>query len=381
MQPADLQRLLEKYFDETISESEFKELWETLSESSHDAVWFKVIESSLHDKGLHGLSDPPQAAEALASIKQNKPPVRKMATIGRFFKYAAILLLIATAAWLWQQPSKQRPPAVIAENKPVPHDLQPGGDRAMLTLADGSTIVLDSAANGQIAKQGSVQVVKLSNGQLQYQFLNGKVPVPTTLQYNTMSTPRGGQYRLTLPDGTLVWLNAESSITYPTVFGAAERSVTVTGEAYLEVAKEKNRPFRVMAGDANIEVLGTHFNINAYANEGHTKTSLLEGSVKINSRILQPGQAFANGEVFQTNVARDVAWKNGVFNFNDQNLAQVMRQLARWYNLEVEYPLGVPKKEYGGEMGRNLSLSQVLKGLESTGLRFDLNERKLTVKP
>jgi len=216
---------------------------------------------------------------------------------------------------------------------------------------------------------------------LQYQLLNGQVPASTILQYNTMSTPRGGQYRLTLPDGTLVWLNAESSITYPTVFAATERSVTVTGEAYLEVAKEKNRPFRVMAGDANIEVLGTHFNINAYANEGHTKTSLLEGSVKINSRILQPGQAFANGEVFQTNVARDVAWKNGVFNFNDQNLAQVMRQLARWYNLEVEYPLGVPKKEYGGEMGRNLSLGQVLKGMESTGLRFELNGRKLTVKP
>jgi len=381
MQPAELQRLLEKYFDETISESEFKELWETLYESSHDAVWFKVIESSLHDKALHGLSGTQQAAEVLARLKQNNPPVRKMAGIGRFFKYAAILLLFATAAWLWQQPSKQRPPAVIAENKPVRHDLQPGGERAMLTLADGSTIVLDSAANGQIAKQGSVQVVKLSNGQLQYQLLDGKVSAVTTLQYNTMSTPRGGQYRLTLPDGTLVWLNAESSITYPTVFAAAERSVTVTGEAYLEVAKEKNRPFRVMAGDANIEVLGTHFNINAYANEEHTKTSLLEGSVKINSRILKPGQAFANGQVFQTNVARDVAWKNGVFNFNDQNLAQVMRQLARWYNLEVEYPLGVPKKEYGGEMGRNLSLSQVLKGMESTGLRFDLNGRKLTVKP
>jgi ferric-dicitrate binding protein FerR (iron transport regulator) len=196
-----------------------------------------------------------------------------------------------------------------------------------------------------------------------------------------MSTPRGGQYQLQLPDGSKVWLNAESSITYPITFTGNERKVTISGEVYFEVAKDKNKPFRVSAGDLHVEVLGTHFNINAYADEGSAKTSLLEGSVKIDREILQPGQAYVNGKVIAADVEHDVAWKNGVFNFNDQNLSQIMRQLARWYNLEIEYPQGVPKKEYGGEIGRNLTLAQVLKGLENSGVRFELKGRQLIVKP
>ena len=203
---------------------------------------------------------------------------------------------------------------------------------------------------------------------------------PETISYNKMSTPRGGQYQLTLPDGSVIWLNAESSITYPTVFSGNERKVSITGEVYFEVVKDKSKPFKVIAGDQQIEVLGTHFNINAYKDEDHVKTSLLEGSVKVNQQILKPGEAFQNGKVNATNVAQDIAWKNGIFNFNNQSLAQVMRQLARWYNLEVVYPEGVPRKEYGGEMGRNLTLSQVLKGLENSGIYFELEGRKLLVK-
>lgn len=387
MRSAELQRLLEKYFDETITEEEFKELWSTLKNKEHDTDWFKAIEVSLSDTGLHGLSDKLRAEAVLAEIKDTKrvehlpyrQPIRS--TTIQLMKYAAAVLLIVSIGWLWLSPKpvKEKPTATVVNQLPAP--VTPGGDRALLTLADGTKIVLDNAANGNIARQGAVQVVKLSNGQLQYQPLTKGAAIALTLQYNTMSTPRGGQYKLMLPDGTAVWLNAESSITYPVVFAADQRSVQVSGEAYFEVAKDKERPFRVKAGDANIEVLGTHFNVNAYANEGETKTSLLEGSVKINSQILKPGQAFANGRIFQTDVSRDVAWKNGVFDFNDQNLAQVMRQLARWYNLDVEYPIGIPHKEYGGEMGRNLNLEQVLKGLEDSGVRFELNGRKLIVRP
>jgi ferric-dicitrate binding protein FerR (iron transport regulator) len=194
-----------------------------------------------------------------------------------------------------------------------------------------------------------------------------------------MSTPRGGQYQLSLPDGSKVWLNSESSITYPVVFAAQERKVKITGEAYFEVAKDKTKPFRVETNDMQVEVLGTHFNVKAYADEGPTKTSLLEGSVKIDKQILKPGQAFTNGRIVPTDVDQDVAWKNGIFNFNNQNLSQVMKELARWYDLEIAYPDGIPQKEYGGEIGRNLKLNQVLKGLGNSGVHFELNGRRVTV--
>ncbi|HMI63375.1 MAG TPA: FecR family protein, partial [Puia sp.] len=260
-----------------------------------------------------------------------------------------------------------------------PNKIKPGTQKAMLTLADGTVVALDSTANGKIAQQGATQVVKLASGQIRYQAANATDEEGKDA-YNVMSTPMGGQYQLTLPDGSNVWLNAGSSITYPTAFPGNKREVKITGEVYFEVAKDKNKTFRVTTGDQEIEVLGTHFNINAYADEDHIKTSLLQGAVKVNKVLLQPGQAFTHGKVEPTNVDQDIAWKNGVFNFNNQTLAQVMRQLARWYDLEIVYPQGIPKKEYGGEIGRNLTLDQVLKGLENSGIHFQLNGRRLIVK-
>jgi ferric-dicitrate binding protein FerR (iron transport regulator) len=257
-------------------------------------------------------------------------------------------------------------------------DVEPGGQKAVLTLSDGSTIVLDNAGNGQIAQQGQTQVIKLGNGEIQYKSGNQKTGAREVV-FNTMSTPRGGQYQLVLPDGSKVWLNSESSITYPVMFSHQERKVKITGEAYFEVAKDKTKPFRVETGDMKVEVLGTHFNVKAYADEGPTKTSLLEGSVKVDMQVLKPGQAFINGRIVPTNVEQDVAWKNGIFNFNNENLTQVMKQLARWYDLDIVYPDGVPQKEYGGEIGRNLKLNQVLKGLENSGVHFELNGKRVTV--
>jgi len=390
MQSSELQRLLEKYIDNSITAEEFRQLWTSLGEGRYDSDWHDLTERVLNDKRLHDLSDQEQITQRLAQIRariDNDPaaagqadPPRKQTPvilISRVTRYAAAaIILLAFGALLITRNTK---PSVVAVTPKPPNKIKPGTQKAMLTLADGTVVALDSTANGKIAQQGATQVVKLASGQIRYQAANTTTE-QDKVAYNVMSTPMGGQYQLTLPDGSNVWLNAGSSITYPTAFPGNKREVKITGEVYFEVAKDKNKTFRVTTGDQEIEVLGTHFNINAYADEDHIKTSLLQGAVKVNKVLLQPGQAFTHGKVEPTNVDQDIAWKNGVFNFNNQTLAQVMRQLARWYDLEIVYPQGIPKKEYGGEIGRNLTLDQVLKGLENSGIHFQLNGRRLIVK-
>ena len=266
-------------------------------------------------------------------------------------------------------------------------DVSPGGDKATLTLADGSTIVLDDAQNGTLAQQGSSKIIKL-DGKLSYDPIkkNSKEVV-----YNTISTPKGGQYQLELPDGSLVWLNATSSIRFPTSFVEKERRVEITGEAYFEVAKNRNKSFIVAANNAEVQVLGTHFNINAYNDEDDIKTTLLEGSVRfvngVNSNILKPGQQSQLTKNGSLNVVNDVdvekviAWKNGLFDFDNAGIETIMRQLSRWYNVDVEYN-GKTDDLFIAEMRRNIKLSDALKALELTGkVRFDIQGKKIIVMP
>jgi len=407
MLSSELRQLLRKYIDHSISEEEFHRLWKTLDERKSDADWHNAIAQTLSDTALHGLADPEESEMRLKKIqslidageknkrqyfqdnKEGKTSNTRSSTekqkkglvVNRIFRYAAILiLLLVSVVYFLNKRSRKEFATVVTTQPPLQDSIKPGIQKALLTLADGTVIPLDGMADGIIAVQGKAKVVKLSNGQISYQ-ANGSAEEEGEIIYNKMSTPRGGQYQLVLPDGTSIWLNAESSITYPAIFAAHERRVIITGEVYFEVAKDKTKPFRVVVADEQeIEVLGTHFNINAYSDEGRVKTSLLEGSLKVNKQILKPGQAFMDGKIGATDIVQDIAWKNGVFNFNNQSLAQVMRQLARWYNIEVVYPAGIPKKEYGGEIGRNLTLDQVLKGLESSGIRFQLEGRRLMVK-
>lgn len=394
MRSPELQRLLEKYVNNSISAEEFRQLWTSLSEDRFDADWHETIGRILDEKKLQDLSDQEQTGARLAQIMalisneqpamdQQDPGGKPSKIVGlvrhRILRYAAAaIVLFAFGLYLANRKTDNKSSAaVVAKQSPEP--IKPGTPKAMLTLADGTIVTLDSVANGKIAQQGATQIVKLANGQIRYQ----AVPTPDKpgeMAYNVMSTPMGGQYQLTLPDGSTVWLNAGSSITYPTSFPGNTREVKITGEVYFEIAKDKNKTFVVTAREQKIEVLGTHFNINAYADEEHVRTSLLEGAVKVNKVLLQPGQAFTQDRIEPTDIDQDIAWKNGVFNFNNQNLAQVMRQLARWYDLEIVYPQGIPKKEYGGEIGRNLTLDQVLKGLENSGVHFQLNGRRLIVR-
>jgi transmembrane sensor len=277
----------------------------------------------------------------------------------------------------------------VAKVQPLtPEEILPGKNGAVLTLVDGSKMVLDSLGNGLITTQNGTKV-SLVNGHLVYDAANAA----DVTAFNTMSTPKGRQFNLVLPDGSKVWLNAASSIRYPIVFTGKERKVEITGEAYFEVARNTSMPFRVKTNnETEIEVLGTHFNINSYENETSINTTLLEGSVRVKNNqgtiVLKPGQQAQSVKeekiklLQQVDVDKVMAWKNGYFNFQDANLQEVMRQLERWYDIEVVYEKNVPELEFFGKMGKDLSLAAVLRGLEKSNVHFRLEDgRKLVVLP
>lgn len=299
---------------------------------------------------------------------------------------AGLLLLLAAGAKYWMGMSTP-PPAQKAA--PMVQDAKPGGNKAVLTLSNGEHILLDSAANGQLPQQGNAQVQQVVNGQLVYQATANNA---SSIVYNTLTTPRGGQYQLQLPDGTQIWLNAASSITYPTTFAGKERSVSITGEVYFEVAPNVHQPFRVKAGSLAIDVLGTHFNVNAYTDEASVSTTLLEGSVKVSkgnqSRQLAAGeQANISPEgqmtyIKHADLDQVMAWKNGKFIFGEKaDIYTVMRQIARWYDVDVVYE-GKVNQHFWGSMSREANASQVFKLLEATGgVHFVLEGKKVTVMP
>jgi hypothetical protein len=270
----------------------------------------------------------------------------------------------------------------------VKGDLPPGTNKAILTLGNGRQIVLTGAANGKIAVQGTTTINKTSNGQIVYTGPGNDNPA---VIYNTVTTPRGGEYHLTLADGTDVWLNAASSVTYPTVFNGSNRTVQITGEAYFEVAPDKHKPFRVSTEGQTIEVLGTHFNINAYQDESAMKTTLFEGSVKISKgnahAILKPGQqaivssnASAVAITDDFNADQVIAWKKGKFYFEYSDVQNVMRQIGRWYDVDIIYQGKIPDKRLSGSFSKYMNASKALSILEYAGVNFKIEGRKIIVK-
>lgn len=295
---------------------------------------------------------------------------------------ASVLVAIGIGTHVLFQKSDQSPVAVASKGS---DDKEPGKTGAILTLSNGSKIVLDSAGNGLLANQNNTAVSK-KNGGVVYTAGSDAQAV-----YNTMTTPRARQYNLELSDGTKVWLNASSSITFPTSFSANERKVILTGEAYFEVAKDKKRPFRVSVNDMQVNVLGTHFNINAYDDEAAVNTTLLEGSVLLTEKgkkvLLKPGQQAQKQKsgaiIVNDNVNLDevMGWKNGVFYFDNASLQTVLRQISRWYDVDVVFEKGTPTRTFEGEIQRNLQLSQVLKILEKNKVHFKIDGKILRVMP
>jgi transmembrane sensor len=268
----------------------------------------------------------------------------------------------------------------------------PDKNRAMIKLADGTTVYLDSARNGELAMQGGVKVVKTEDGKIVYETTDDGPQ--TTVKYNTLNNPRGSKViDMTLADGSRVWLNAGSSVTYPVAFAGNERKVSITGEAYFEVAHNAKMPFKVSKGEMEVTVLGTHFNVNAYDDEGNIKVTLLEGSVKVSSvnrdqsSVLKLGEQAIAANGGELNVVKGVdveqvmSWKNGLFDFGSKtSLEEIMRQVARWYDVDVVYEVSL-KENFGGSISRSVNVSEVLKKLELTGrVKFNVEGKKITVK-
>jgi transmembrane sensor len=295
---------------------------------------------------------------------------------------AASVVLVMGIGFFTYNHSKSAPVLVNNEKNNV---IMPGRSGAILTLGDGSEIVLDSVANGVLANQSNTAVTK-KDGELVYTEGSDAHSV-----INKMTTPRGRQFKLELSDGTQVWLNASSSISFPTSFSNDERRVTIIGEAYFEVAKDKSKPFTVTVNDVEVKVLGTHFNINGYSDETEIKTTLMEGSVLVGKKdkkvLLKPGQ---QAEVKNTggvkvkdleNFESVLAWKKGMFHFENASLETVLRQLSRWYDVDIVIEKGVVSRNFEGEINRDLELSQVLKILDGNNVHFKIEGKVLRVMP
>lgn len=368
----------------TVTEEEELRVW--TATSAENQLFFEQFTDPLILQRKLAQYEKFDTAAGWANFSAQHFPVARptrVRSLYRWWSAAAAVLLLLCAGIYFLRPS-QAPVRVAGVTTPTP--VLPGSSKAMLTLADGSVIPLDSNGNQVISQQGTQ--IHLNNGQLQYQ--SEDYSAQTTL--NTLTTPRGGQFRLTLPDGTKVWLNAASAITYPTAFRQGTREVEIKGEAYFEVAALAKMPFKVkVSPHTSIDVLGTGFNINAYTDEPGIKTTLIQGAVKVNagnvSRVLLPGQqALVNGPdqmkvVEHADTAAILAWKKEEFYFRDADIPTVMRQLGRWYDVTIVYAGAVPAGRFQGEIQRNLPLSDVLEGLESTGIHFRLQGRSIIVEP
>lgn len=327
-------------------------------------------------------------AEMLAGLESRlfAPPPKRNKLWPAVARIAAVLLvLIAIGSYFYRKHD------MAERNDLVAAAIVPGGNKAVLTLSNGKRISLDDAAFGQLASQDGVAIKKSADGLLVYDVSNAVGTMTNGI--HTITTPRGGEYQVILPDGTKVWLNAESSLSFPAVFKGMERQVTLSGEAYFEVAKNKRKPFLVNAGGQMVEVLGTHFNISAYKEDNNIRTTLLEGSVRVSvknttqSMVLKPGQQSAvtkNGLIKLSEVRADdaIAWKNGYFQFDNQSLPDVMKKIARWYDVDIEYNGKLTNENFVGQVSKFDDISDVLAALELTGLaHFKIEGRRVIVMP
>lgn len=387
MENEKLAILWEQYLTGNMSRTERTEFRTLLEDPANQEFFGQLLNSSMEDTVPFraDANKEEHIRQLMGRINPNTAPIVHRAHFLRrnWFRYAAVLTIIVGvgAYFLFRTPAqsdtaKEDIPALI-------NTIQPGKDKAVLTLADGSTILLDSAGNGAIAQQGNTRIMKDADGKIVYGS-DGSLPASTMM--NTMRTPRGGKYQLTLPDGTRAWLNAASSVTFPAAFPTQERKVSITGEVYFEVSQDKSRPFIVSGGKANVQVLGTQFNVNTYEDEKLLKVTLLNGSVKVEDQqskaavVLTPGQQAQLGSTLTTSKNIDInqvmAWKNDLFNFEDMDLEDAMRQISRWYDIKVVYENGVPGTQLWGKMSRNTSFERMLRNLKDIGVNYRINERK-----
>jgi len=399
--PTRLHYLLQQYAADSCTREELKELFGVIGEAEGNpelegslrTMWLELTGSSI----MPGIDKERVYSNIISDPAFAVTPTRRLWV--RRIAAASIFILVAGAGL--RMYLAHRVPERTAKSVAVyKGDAIPGGNKAVLTLTDGSTVLLDSLHNGAIKQQGSTRLTKQDSGQLVYSVLSaggnhvsGAGDRALSIQYNKIATPRGGQYRVILPDGTKVWLNASSSLRFPTAFVGDRRQVDLTGEAYFEVVGDPARPFTVnIGGGQAIQVLGTSFDINAYNDESAIRATLLEGSIRLSKEgaqaVLKPGQqAFSDRSggpirvVPGADTEAAIAWKNGYFQFDGDGLEAVMRQLSRWYDVEVKYEGPIPERQFAGQMPRGVNLSEVLRILEESNVHFRIEGKQLVATP
>lgn len=384
-----IQYLFNRYYAGAATPAEEEEFLAYVRTGAHDAEVEELMKAHWLQNGEEPmLFEKTKSESILASIlsQPNRQPAGRLRTLWVRYAAAAAMLILAAGLWL-QWDKREKDTAGVAAPQQV-SDISPGGDKALLTLADGAAIELDKVGSGLVARQGNTEITKKEDGMLVYN--NRAAPNEKVSGLNKVSTPRGGQYKVLLPDGSKVWLNASSSIRFPSVFPASERLVEITGEAYFEVTKDQKRPFTVRFNGSAVQVLGTSFNIMAYPEEGASRTTLVEGAVSIRNADqqarLRPGQqaAVLPGGRIQTifkPVEEAVAWKDGMFYFKNAGVQDVMRQLSRWYDVEVTYHGKVPVRQFTGRVSRDVNLSGVIGMLRYAGVNCSLRDSSIVVEP
>lgn len=395
-----IESLFQKYLDDECTPDEIRRLLRYFHLTEHEELLRTLIhrQSMLNDPAsgsneefeslLNSSFNKIKRAIAVDNNKKISTPLYRLKWF-RMPAAASVIFLVCGAAFYFIH--QKNDTTLVAKNtsiQPV-KDISAGHNNAMLTLDNGTTILLDTAANGTLAKQGNIRVLKL-NGQIAYNKTGDKNTQPV---YNTITTANGNQYQLILTDGSKVWLNAASSIRFPIAFTGNERKVEITGEAYFEVTKNPAKPFKVdfknKTGQKDeIEVLGTHFNVNTYSDEPDMKTTLLEGSVKIKAankvQMLLPGQQAritSEGIEIRRNVDLDnvMAWKNGYFIFDNTDIYSLMRQVSRWYNVEIIYEGKITEEGFSGKISRDVPLSKFIKVLQLNDVHVKAEGRKMII--
>lgn len=382
--PDTTKQLLQRYLENACNPEEWEQVIRLLQENNSARILLQQMQDEFEQPQKFGELNHKKSAHIKSQLMQTITPATVIPIRRSWWKLAAaaiVFILAGASFYLYLNREQTHDREVVAtETNPAVPDLEPGKNKAILTLGDGKKIDLDESSNGQLAAEGNTKILK-GDGSLNY--VSGQ-PDKSAIVFNTLATPRGGEYQLTLPDGTKVWLNAASSITYPTAFSGQQRRVEMTGEAYFEVAPNKSMPFIVKVDKAEVKVLGTHFNVMSYKDENVVKTTLLEGKVEFmhdgDIATLQPGQqsVLSSAGKLQTienvDVEKIVAWKNGYFNFDGADIGTVLRQISRWY--DVKLADNIESKEiFYGSVPRTMKLRAVLDALQMTGkVKFEFTD-------
>ncbi|MFT3949574.1 MAG: FecR domain-containing protein [Agriterribacter sp.] len=391
MKEQRLEELFRQYLQKSLTDAEETELFQLWLDPLLENRRSQIL-NDFYDQLPENIDMPDEKADLIFDqvVKKQAPvyhlPPGARPTIRRRVAVAAAVLLIGLSSYfLFFNKRQQQPQEMVQVALPV--DIKaPEANRAMITLANGQKIYLDSVASGSLTMQGSVKVVKLADGKIAYEATGAS---PGQLSYNILSNPRGSKIiDITLADGSRVWLNAGSSVTYPVAFTGSERRVSIEGEAYFEVAHDALKPFIVSKEKTAVKVLGTRFNVNAYDDEADIRITLLQGAVEVSNNqqvaAVKPGeQAIVNtGKITMAdavNLEQVMSWKEGYFRMKGTDLASLMRQVARWYDVEVAYKNEVPQARFGGLINRDVNLSDVLKALEQYGIYSRFENGKIIV--